>query len=216
MELKRRNCGIDFRVSILTQRWQQYSITINGHKHENMVSAAVSNMLGDMINALYEMYPEAHDDSRPRIAEYLCQDPSWSNRITAITASISWDNEGEALWWRLTRQLYEEKIILDIELKSDFDDEDKSYHYQVPFFDMCYAVAKAATLVLKQTGVIGYHYLGETDAIDIHHFLYIKYLGVFEKPIPLIPINYNPESKYSSGDRITSLEDEIALLQFEM
>ncbi len=216
MELKKRNCGIDFQISILTQRWQRYSITINGDRHENMVSAAVSSMLGDMIDALYEMYPEAHDDSRPRVAKYLCQDPSWSNKITAITASISWDNEGEALWWRLTRQLYEEKIMLDIELESDFEDEDKTYHYRVPFFDMCYAVAKAATLVLKQTGVIGYHYLGETDAIDIHHFLYIKHLGILETPIPMFPVNFDPNSQYPSGDKITSLADEIALLQFEM
>ena len=216
MELKRRNCGIDFKVSILTQRWQLYTITINGEKHENRVSATVSSMLGDLIDALYEMYIESHDNSRPRVAEYLCQDTSWSNRITAITASISWDNEGEALWWRLTRQLYEDMIMLDIELESDFEDEEKRYHYRVPFFDMCYAVAKAATQVLKQTGVIGYHYLGETDAIDIHHFLYIKHLGIFEKPISLIPVSFDPDSNYSSSDKITSLAEEIALFQFEM
>ena len=56
MELKKRNCNVDVEVEILAKRWQRISMTINGERHEHVASAAVSNMFGDLVDVLYELY----------------------------------------------------------------------------------------------------------------------------------------------------------------
>ena len=40
--------------------------------------------------------------------------------------------------------------------------------------DLCYAVAKACTDVLKQYGIYGYKYTTELDTFDFHKLLFIK------------------------------------------
>lgn len=172
-------------------------------------------MLGDFIDVLYELYMESNDEARTRKMKYLHDDPS-SNIITGIIAEIDWDNEGDELHWKIERRLYEPKIMLDIRLNYDFDIEKKEFNYTVSYFDLCYAIAKATTLLLKQTGLIGYHFLGEWDYIDIHHFLYIKHLGIFGKPIPYFPYPHEEFDPYTVGDKKTSFEDEMQLLTFEM
>ena len=208
MKMEKRNCGIDFKVSFGAQRWQHFVVTINGEKHEHTCSAAVSSMLGDLIDVLYELYIESCDEDSAEKVKYTHDDPD-SEMITGIVADFNWDNEGEVLYWKISRRLYEPEIILDIQLEYEYSK--KIYQYRVPFFDFCYAVAKATTDLLKQTGIIGYHYLGEWDSINIHHFLYVKHLGIFGKPIPYLP--------YDQGypcDTITSFQDEMELLVFEM
>lgn len=114
-------------------------------------------MLGDFIDVLYELYMESNDEARTRKMKYLHDDPS-SNIITGIIAEIDWDNEGDELHWKIERRLYEPKIMLDIRLNYDFDIEKKEFNYTVSYFDLCFAIAKATTLLLKQTGLIGYHF----------------------------------------------------------
>lgn len=214
MEMQTRTCNIDLEVEILATRWQRISMKINGEQHEHVVSAAVSDMFGDLVDVMYEMYIEANDDSRASRVKYLNDNEKKPFTITGITACLDWDNEGEITSWRFARQLYTEEILLQIEV--DYDYGERICRYTVPYFDMCYAVAKAATAVLRQTGVIGYHYLGEIDSIDIHHLLYIKHLGIFKKPISLSPMLGHLDDRYTSGDKVTSFADEIDLLLFEM
>ena len=213
MELKKRNWNVDVEVEILAKRWQRISMTINGERHEHVASAAVSNMFGDLVDVLYELYIEANDDSRPRWVKYLSENEE-THIITGVTAQLDWDNEGEITSWRFSRQLYTEEKMLQLEV--DYDYGERVCKYSAPFFDMCYAVARAATEVLKKTGVIGYHFLGETDRIDIHHLLYIKHLGLFREPIPYYPFDGHENDRYTSGDKVTSFADEMNLLQFEM
>lgn len=213
MELKKRNCNIDVEVEILEKRWQRISMTINGERHEHVASAAVGNMFGNLVDMLYELYIEANDDSRPTRVKYISEKYD-THIITGIIAELDWDNEGDITSWRFSRQLYTEEKTLQIEV--DYDYGERVCKYTVPFFDMCYAVARAATEVLKKTGIIGYHFLGETDRIDIFHLLYIKHLGLFGEPIPYYPMDGHENDRYTSGDKVTSFADEMNLLQFEM
>lgn len=216
MQMKKRNCEIDFNVSFAAQRWQHFEFTINGDKHEFTCSAAVSEMLGDFIDVLYELYIESNDEARATKVEYMHDNPD-SNTINGIAADFTWDNEGDVLNWKISRRLYEPEIMLDIQLNYDsFDFGEKSYQYRIPYFDLCYAVAKATTALLKQTGIIGYHFLGEWDSIDIHHFLYVKHLGIFRKPIPYSPFPHEEFDPYTASDKKTSFLDEMKLLAFEM
>ncbi len=81
---------------------------------------------------------------------------------------------------------------------------------------MGYAVAKSATSVIFQAGILGYHFMSEIDKIDIHHLLYIKHLGIFEEPYPFTSACNDTSDRYSAGDRISVLSDEIELLRFEL
>ncbi len=214
MKPKKRDCCVDMSAEVLTQRWQRYTLTINGDQHSLLISSAVSEMLGAMVDVLYELFLEANDDSRAERVKYLEDDPASRITITGATGSFSWDNEGDTIAWTFTRQLYEKPIMLDIEV--DYDCGEKVYQYRVPFFDMCYAVAKAATSVIAQAGILGYHFMSEIDKIDIHHLLYIKHLGIFEEPYPFTPAGHDPGDRYSAGDKISVLSDEIELLRFEL
>ncbi len=213
MQPEKRECGIDFHVDFLSRRWQHFDFTINGETYQFTCSAAVSEMLGDFIDVLYELYIESDEAGETKV-KYTHDDPL-SGHITGIDADFEWDYEGEVLNWKISRRLYEPEIMLDITL--DYEYGEKISHCRVPYFDLCYAVAKATTELLKKTGIIGYHYLGEFDNyIDIHHFLYIKHLGIFGRPFPYL--QYPDEDSYIDNpeDYKTSFEDEIRLLTFEM
>lgn len=213
-ETKKRDCCVDMSAEVLTQRWQHYTLTINGDQHSLLISSAVSEMLGAMVDVLYELYLESNDDSHAERVKYLEDDPASRITITGATGSFTWDNEGDTIAWTLTRRLYQKPIMLDVE--ADYDCGEKVYQYRVPYFDMCYAVAKAATSVIAQAGIVGYHFMSEIDKINIHHLLYIKHLGIFEETYPFTPACHDPSDRYSAGDRFSDLSDEIELLRFEL
>ena len=192
----------------VSERWQRYTLKINGEQHTQDVSAVVSVMLGGMVDVLYELYLESNDDSRAERVKYLHDDPD-SLIITGVTGCFDWDNEGDTITWTLTRQLYEEPIMLDVEV--DYNYGEKLFKYRIPYFDMCYAVAKAATSALSKVGILKYHFMSERDKIDIHHLLYIKHLGIFQKPYPYPCIEQD-----QSDNRILTLPDELELLRFEL
>lgn len=213
MNLHQRECCVDMSATIPVLGRQLYSLTINGEKHTHGVSSAVSDMLGDMIDVLYEMYLESNDCSHASRVRYLHDDPD-SIVITGVTGSFSWDNEGETIDWTLSRRLYTDDNLLDIQ--ADYNYGEKIYQYRVQFFDMCYAVAKAATAVISETGIPGYHYLSERDEIDIHHLLYIKYLGIFRRPFPFSDVLPDAGQVNSPRDKNSLFSDEIELLRFEL
>jgi hypothetical protein len=76
---------------------------------------------------------------------------------------------------------------------------------------LCYAVAKATTSIIKKYGLSGFHYKTEMDSIDVLHFLNVKHLGLFKKP--LSPYYENFSNKKTD---IVSFTDEIELLLFDM
>ena len=208
MELQKRNCDIDFNVEVLGERWQTISLTINGDKHEHLVSVAISDTLGDLVDIMFSLFIESNDGFQNRKVQCV-YDNEERSPITGLTAELDWDNEGEVMTWRFSRRLYTEEKMLHLEV--DYDFGEKVFSYTVPFFDMCYAVARAVTAVLKKTGIIGYRYISEYDRINIDHFLYIKHLGIFRKHI-----SYYQMTGGDIGDYVTSLTDEIDLLQFDM
>jgi hypothetical protein len=77
------------------------------------------------------------------------------------------------------------QIVLNVKLlstKHKFDsiyaiicNQEKIYsEFKMNDKDLCYAVAKACTDVLKQYGVYGYKYTTELDTFDFHKLLFIK------------------------------------------
>lgn len=217
MELQKRDCSLDMEVGIGAQGCQGLYLTIGGDQYEihGGPELAIGQYFGDWLDLVYELYIESKDERwYERRVKCIEENREGTYVITGLTGEIDWEDTKDSIEWKFKRELYTEENMIQIEANYNFGE--KITKYTVPYFDLCYATAKAATDILKKTGIIGYHYLGEIDRIDIHHLLYIKYLGIFQKP-PVYPSTggYDDES-YLDKDKVLSLNDEIRLLQFEL
>lgn len=101
-----------------------------------------------------------------------------------------------------------ENDLIEIELKN----YDKLLRkYTVRTKDLCYAVAKACTEVLKEYGFYGYRYSTEYDCFKLHQLLYIKSFALLNfEARELVSKNENEWAKR------TSFEKELELLLFDM
>ena len=52
------------------------------------------------------------------------------------------------------------------------------YHYEVPYRDLCYAVAKACTEMLKEYGFYGYHHSTYVQDMNVRYLLFIKSIAL--------------------------------------
>ncbi len=206
MKLQKRKCDILFEATCPMDGWQSFDFVICGDKHQFQASGAVSCLMGDLLNVLCDMYIETKDCCDCDRAKAVCDNQLMPFRITGMEATMSWDDEGNGLYWYFYRKIDDKNNMLTIKLNYD---SKKEFRYEVPYFEFCYAVAKAATKVIKQTGFIGFHYSAEHGGgVDIRHLLQVKHLGIFKKPYPLIL-----DSEYEGKEL---LKDEIELLMFDM
>ena len=103
-----------------------------------------------------------------------------------------------------------ENFPLEITIDRWDIDETKQYKFTVMYRDLCYAVAKCFTDVLKEHGFMGYHYGTYTDDINIRELLIIKAyaLGILSN---LTSVDKDPEYRYDFA-----YEEELQLLKMEM
>ena len=217
MDLQKRNCCIDMKVGTGMQGQQSLYLTIGDDRYEihGGPVLVIGDNFGNWLDLVYELYIESCDDCQhERRVKCIQGIKDGRSAIIGLTGEIDWEDRKDSIVWKFERELYTEDIMVQIEANCNFGKRIKKY--TVPYFDLCYATAKAATAILKKTGIIGYHFLGETDKINIHHLLYVKYLGIFQKP-PVYPstLGYDYE-RYPDKDKVLTLNDEIRLLQFEM
>lgn len=217
MEMEKRKCSIEMEVGIGLQGQQSLCLTIGGDRYEihGRPVLAIGDYFGDWLDLVYELYIESRDDcDYERRVKCIEGNIEGQHAIIGLTGEVEWEDRKDSIVWRFERELYTENNMVQIEANYNFGE--RITKYTVPYFDLCYATAKAATVILKKTGIIGYHFLSETDKIDIHHLLYIKYLGIFQRP-PVYPsdVGYDDE-RYPDKDMVLSLNDEIRLLQFEL
>ena len=216
MILQKRDCSIDMEVGVGAQGCQGL-LKIGGDRYEihGGPILAIGDYFGDWLDLVYELYIESNDGCwYERRVKCIEENREGTYVITGLTGEIDWEDAKDSIVWKFKRELYTKENTVQIEANYNFGERIKKY--TVPYFDLCYATAKAATTILKKTGIIGYHYLGETDKIDIHHLLYIKYLGIFQRP-PVYPSSsgYDDEG-YLDKDKVMSLNDEIRLLHFDL
>lgn len=209
-QLKKRECDIKIKLIPVGARYLYFEMDIQGDHLEFSPSSAVGVQFGAVLSALYTLFHEdddGHDEWRPR--EYL----SDSNHVIHSTVTrVEWDNEGDVVEIVLSRDVNVdadfESDIMQIEIKN----YDKSLkHYTVKTKDLCYAVAKACTEVLKEYGFYGYRYSTEYDYFNIHQLLYIKALALS---------NFEARELTDDGNfqfaKKSSFEKEIELLLFDL
>ena len=208
-ELKKRDCDIKIKLTPSGTQFLHFEMDIQGDHLDFLPASTVGEQFGAVINALYSLFPEKNDMHDERhCSTFLCAE---NHVAKEIMASVSWDNEGDVIDIYLFRE-----PVVDIDFENDtIEIEIQHYdevlkNYTVKSKDLCYAVAKACTEVLKEYGFYGYRYSTEHDYFDMYQLLYIKSfaLGNFEAR-ELI-------SEENDWVKKTSFEKEIELLLFDM
>ena len=209
-ELKKRDCDINIKLTPSGAQFLHFEMDIQGDHLEFLPASTVGEQFGAVVSALYTLfYEDGGDHEEWRSRDYISDE----NHVihTAVT-KVEWDNEGEVVEIILSR-----KFEVDIDYENDLieillKNYDKALKkYTVKTKDLCYAVAKACTEVLKEYGFYGYRCSTEYDYFKLHQFLYIKSfaLGNFEAR----ELFSKEENKWAKR---TSFEKEIELLLFDM
>ena len=208
-ELKKRDCDIEIKLTPSGTQFLRFEMDIQGDHLDFLPASTMGDQFGAVVSALYTLFHEKedmHEEWRSR--EHISND---NHVIHTIVTKVDWDNEGDVVEIVMSR-----KCTVDIDYENDLIDiEINNYdvvlkQYTVKTKDLCYAVAKACTEVLKEYGIYGYRYSTEQDYFKIHQLLYIKSfaLGNFEAR-ELI-------SEENDWVKKTSFEKEIELLLFDM
>ena len=208
-ELKKRDCDIKIKLTPSGTQFLRFEMDIQGDHLDFLPASTMGDQFGAVVSALYTLFHEKedmHEEWRSR--EHISND---NHVIHTIVTKVDWDNEGDVVEIVMSR-----KCTVDIDYENDLIDiEINNYdevlkQYTVKTKDLCYAVAKACTEVLKEYGIYGYRYSTEQDFFKLHQFLYIKSfaLGNFEAR-ELI-------SEENDWVKKTSFEKEIELLLFDM
>ena len=212
MNYQKRDCSIKFDVCFESTEGSQYcEFSFDDEKHEFSLSYAIGSLFDSLIDAVYGLCIELSDNGPMRLKiEREHDDPNQQYRITGIKSFASWDDEGTTLEWCLSRKLdNNENNMVSVDLEY-YGNKNKKYHYEVQLVDLCYAVAKAATEILGQAGICGYHYSALHDSIDMVRYLAVKYIGLTGT------IKRLCEDDSELFLPFSSLEEELKLIKYKM
>lgn len=205
---------VSMQIESLSQGWLHWTVVFGDDTHEFLTAATVSAMLGRFIDSLYSLYLEFDValDNCLRTSEYaeaVCDDPADPHRVTGMKTSFTWDNEGDTIEWKLFRRLsHPENGCADaVSVDLSYTCGEKSFHYEVTFLDLCYALTKAATVLLKELGLSGYRKMSDGDRLDLTAFLRLKRLALSGRIEPL---------SCTDGKWTSPLDEELALFIADM
>ena len=208
MKLEKRDCPIKITLSPSGSSYLGVDFDFYGEKLYFNPSSTVSGQFGDFLSALYTLFLDERTDPEWNEREYHTYNES--NEIYAVTTTVDWDNEGQYMKIGMTRT-YTADCDKDILFKAttDYGETYKTFHLN--FKDLCYAVAKACTEILKEYGFFGYRYSTEYDWFKIHQLLFIKAYALdnMESRKLIATDSYKQCFK-------TDFEKEMELLLFDM
>ena len=205
MKWQKRDCPIQMEIDPYGSGWEDITLDICGDHHWWSVSGSLGDGFWALVESLYALYPhQIHDELEER-------------RLTEFgyislpkAAEFFWDHEGWGVRWKLTKESGQERdfnLTVDLE---ETDDDHKTFHYTVKYSDFCYAVGKAITEAVKKHGFGGFHTSVWESDVNVRHLCFLKACGM-GKPDAL-----KPSMAAKTGEAVSSFEDEIELLMFDM
>jgi hypothetical protein len=141
---------------------------------------------GDIVESVDYAY-DSNTDSYGKMYSIGEKRPSGQYAEFPIKAEFHWDEEPGGSEWTLTREIpdkpnYGSDFPVDIRIALDRykggqfsreHDYRSEYSFKFQYSDLCYAVGKAITEVLKSHGLYGYWY-STSDCIDLVHLVFLK------------------------------------------
>lgn len=233
MKLQKRDCGIKMKIVPYGAGWTDVYVDFGEEELYFIISHCMGDNFTDFMKLLSHMYPskndleEFEDDMEYQYAvKKLTEDGYKTDFIIENLSGISfpvvyqkipwkseftWDEEGACSVWHLEREPNEEtNFILHIDIEIDRN-EKKKYHYNVHYKELCYAVAKAYTEMLKKHGFMGYHQAVYSEDIQMRYLLFLKAYALDCMEV----IETTSSSVKGEGDK-SSLENELKLMLFDM
>ena len=171
MKLEKRDCGIKISLvpcgGCMSVYFDFYGTKAHFNPHES-----VSSMFGALLTAVYALFEEEHDfhdEWKWRRFHSTKEDG-----IYGVSTRVEWDNEGTEMELVFTHFYDATEVDIEIE-RSDKKGKTK---ITVDSRDLCYAIGKACTDVLKSFGFYGYHFSTEGDHFVLHRLLFMKAYGM--------------------------------------
>lgn len=230
--LKKRDCGINMKLVPRGAGWSYVYLDICGDSHFFIISGVLGNQFEDLLHILYHMHPDNKDpENALHMIDYkygIIDAASENRRVVKIVdedydmkpgtvfidipwrAKLLWDEEGAESRWRLERAPDQNtKFMLKLHIEHQRD-ELRIFDYEVPYQDLCYAVARAYTQVLKEYGFFGYHCSIYTQDIEVRYLLFLKAVALnrFEA--------WTTRQMEKGCGEASDLQWELELLQFDM
>lgn len=233
MNMQKRECGIKMRIVPYGAGWTDVYMDFGTGELYFIISNCVGDNFTDFMRLLYHMFPQENEpeccDDRMEYkyavcrrtengyeTEYIVEDAR-DIELNAVyhevpwKAEFVWDGEGASSIWHMEREANEETdFVMSVDVKL-CRGEERSYHFNVSYRDLCYAFAKAYTEMIKKHGFIGYHHAVYSEDIHMRYFLFLKAYAL--DCLDMIELTYYEEK--GEGER-TSLKNELELLLFDM
>lgn len=215
---KTYNCPLRFTITECEAGWTHMVCDFNGTILKFRISYCLGDQPGALVQAAYSFntYEDNYDGIRAIKVEREDGIPDlegncWDHVV--VRTFFMWEEEPQSAKWRIALNPQDhgpENFPLEITIDRWDIDETKQYKFTVMYRDLCYAVAKCFTDVLKEHGFMGYHYGTYTDDINIRELLIIKAyaLGILSN---LTSVDKIPEYRYDF-----TYEEEIQLLMMDM
>lgn len=232
MELVKRECNVKMRLIPYGAGWTDFYADFGDGELYFILSNSMGSNYSDLVDALYYMYPDQNDYVEPGIIEYkigVVEEINGERVVTKIydrycddtlgctcrdipwRTSFSWDEEGSWSHWTLER-VPDTNTEFSLKISIDIDrSEAKHYEYEVPYKDMCYAVADAYTKALKKHGFWGYHYATFTDDVNVRQLLFLKSIALGNMEARTLTY-YDEKGMGETSD----FDRELELLLFDM
>lgn len=208
LNLEKRECGIKVRLIPSGAMFLKVEIDIEGEHLEFWPSSAMAGQFGDFINSFYALFSENSDNHKEPYSGKCAHEVDGD---VIVTTKTQWDEEGSII-----DIIFERRFCVDDENWDNSDIIDLTFfihrqecsekHFSISTKELCYAIAKACTEILKEYGFYGYRLVTEWDYFKIYQLLYIK---AFALDCMEMRSCDNEEGK-------TNFNDEIELLMFDM
>ena len=230
MHLFKRDCPVRITLIPFGAYYLRVELEINGDRHCFMPSGSVVHLFSEFMGAVYALYHEGKDcHNHPYVlslskrAKYTfsAQDSSLDDDEFRIESEVSWDEEGaldtisfrRVSSWTVAPSGEEADPVSVVICYKLHNDKSGTYTYTVDGRDLCYAIGKAATSVIKKYGFYGYHFSTgwddiQSDLININQLVFFKAYA----------LNAMEARTLKEVDHVftSSFEKELELLLFEM
>ena len=213
MKLQKRECGIKMKIVPYSGGWTDVYINFGDEELYFIISYCTEDNFTDFMRRLYHLYPNRNDpEDVENEVDYVTEEVGDSvYKLIAWKTEFTWDEEGAYSKWYLERRANEDtEFDLHIDILTSRK-EDKVYHYVVSYKELCYAVAKGYTEMIKKHGFMGYHQAVYSEDVCMRYFLFLKAYAL--DSLEMIRIKHFEEK--GEGEQ-SSLEKELELMLFYM
>ena len=199
---------------------------IGGDYHEFILSAVMGSQFSYFLLAVYCLYDESdynHGNNYRRWTDLKREYPhNRKDKKYSTCVELFWD--GEMYGCEKITLLRESPVITTMPIGvpdpiSIIIGFNNPKRYDIDGRDLCYAVAKAYTAVLKKYGIKGFEkscgnqYLG--DSVDMEKLLFVKAYALDALDVRKTELAWRNPNGWEKAQH-SSFEKEIELLLFEM